>query len=238
MKNYKLFLKKLFKKHFSPEEFKEVSLRLKRIIKKAFNIYFSPQIEKNFQKYYGSNYLDDLTQEFILKLISNKNILEKKKFIHENYILSSARNLICYKLYIIKKSSEREINFADLLPEDAPEDEENYIVEERIAQYVVDYLEDLKLQHIFSIIKENLNRKDLETLCWYIYKDIYQEKFPIPVKVNTLYKRWERLKIKLKKILGEDLFFGKIPAEKLFERIKSEICEKLNYNKKKEVRKL
>ncbi len=231
MKDYQLLLKKLFEEQLNAEDFKKLSKKLKNILKKALNTFFDLKIkvEKDFQKFYGDNYLDELTQEFILKLISSKDNLKKKRFIHENYLLFSARNLICYQINMIKESSEKEVKFSDLLSENDSEDEKDYLVEERIAQYVEDYLETAKIQHIFNLIKENLSKKDLEVLCWYIYKNIYKENFSISAKESTLYKRWERLKNKLKTILEEDFSFEEIPAGKLFEQIKSEICEKFNY---------
>jgi hypothetical protein len=47
----------------------------------------------------------------------------------------------------------------------------------------------------------------------------------------VLYKRWERLKPKLREILGFE-FPEEVSPQKFFELIKSELCEKLNYIKK------
>jgi len=44
----------------------------------------------------------------------------------------------------------------------------------------------------------------------------------------VLYKRWERLKPKLKEILGYEYYEGTSPS-KFFELIKSELCEKIDY---------
>ncbi len=231
MKDYQFLLEKLFEEKLSAEDFKKLFKKLKNILKKAFNTFseLKIKIEKDFQKFYGNNYLDELTQEFILKLILNKNTLKKKKFIHENYLLFSARNFICYQLNIIKNYSEKEVKFSELLPENNSQEEKDYLVEEKMAQYMEDYLENVKVQYILSLFKEKLSKKDWEVLCWYIYKDVYNEKFFVNAKESTLYKRWERLKNKLSGILEKDFSFEEIPAGKLFEKIKSEICDKFNY---------
>jgi hypothetical protein len=229
MKNYKLILERFFKNQLSSLEFKSLLINLKKIIKKTFDKQFSEYIENLFAKYYGPDYLETLSHELLLKLIYKKNIVLNHSFIHENYLSSIAKNLIYYHLSLdFFKTLEKEINFEDLYLSEDPEEQENLKLEETLPKVMVNYLENLSLAHAVRIIKACLTSKEIETLCWYILTYIYNQETKYKVNKNVLYKRWERLKPKLKEILGYEYYEGTSPS-KFFELIKSELCEKIDY---------
>lgn len=231
MKDYKSFLEKFFTNELSSEEFEKFVFKLKKIIKKVFKVSFSPQIESLFQKFYGQDYLDDLTYELLLRFLNTKDYLNSINYINEKYIFSCAKNLIYSCLSSEFKTVEREINFEDLKIQESLEDEEKIKFEENLPQYTVDYFETYKIYHIIKILKEKLTQKDLKVLCWYIYKQIYGKEFKLDMSKGAIYKRWERLKPKLRDILGEE-FIEELTSSKFFELMKSEICKKLDYNLK------
>uniref|UniRef100_A0A7V5XFB6 Uncharacterized protein n=1 Tax=Thermodesulfobacterium geofontis TaxID=1295609 RepID=A0A7V5XFB6_9BACT len=223
MKNYKPILEKFFKNQLSSPEYKTFLTNLKRIIKKAFDGHFNRHIESLFAKYYGPDYLKALSHELLLKLIDKKNTILNHTFIHENYLISVVVNLIYYHLSSDFKTVEKETNFEDLYLSKDPEEEENLKLEEVLPKLTVDHLESLRLLHIIEVLKQHLTPKEIETLCCYVLNYIYKQEAECKVNKNVLYKRWERLKPKLRAILGYEIF-EEISPYKLFELIKSELC--------------
>ncbi|PMP94379.1 MAG: hypothetical protein C0169_06585 [Thermodesulfobacterium geofontis] len=227
MKNYKPFFEKFFNNQLTSEEFEKFLSEIEKIIKKVLRTSFYAQIEEFFQKLCGTEYLRELAYELLLRFLRNRDYLLSLNYINEKYIFSCAKNFILQHLSSGFKSVKKEISFANLKSQESLE-EEKINLEESLPQYVVDYLETHRIYHIIRILKERLTSKELETLCWYIYKQIYQEEFQLNVDRNVIYKRWERLRPKLREILREDLD-EEITSSKLFELIRSEICEKLSY---------
>jgi hypothetical protein len=230
LKDYKPLFERFFKKQITPEEYEKILKEIKRSIKKTFKNFFEPQIEAHFKKFYGEDYLQVLAHELFLKFLASKEYFENLEYVNEKYISSCIKNIIYQHLTSKFKIVEKEINFDDIKLEEDPE-EEKINLEENLPHYVVDYLETYRIYHIIEIFKEKLTQKEIETLCWYIYKHIYQKEIVVETNKNTLYKRWERLKPKLRDILLENLD-EEIPSSRLFDLIMSEICEKINYIKK------
>ncbi len=230
MKDYKPILEKFFKNQLSSSEFETLLINLKKIIKKTFKRLFDEHVKNLFVKYYGSDYLEALSQELLLRLLHQKNVILNLAFVHENYLSSVIKNLIYYHLSSGFKLIEKEINFEDLFLNIDPEEQENLKLETTLPKVIVDYLENLSLTHTIEILKVRLTPKEIETLCWYVLTHIYKEKIEYKVNKNVLYKRWERLKPKLGKILGNENY-EKTLSFKLFELIKSELCKEFYYKK-------
>lgn len=229
MRDYTASLKKFLNNQLSPEETQKLLSDLKKFIKKVFKTSFSSQIENLFIKFYGEKYLEVLVHELLLNFLSKRNYLMRLEFINEKYISSSAKNLICYLLSSDFKVMAKEVNFEDLkILKNLDNEEESIKFEETLPKYVVDYFETLKTNHVIEVLKEKLTSRELKVLCWYIYKQIYQKELELNMSKAAIYKTWERLKPKLKQILAEE-FDGEISSSKIFELIKSEICEKLSY---------
>ncbi|HAA83656.1 MULTISPECIES: hypothetical protein [Thermodesulfobacterium] len=229
MKDYKPLFLKLLENKLSRQEFISLSTNIQRILKKTFKTYFDHKTESLFKKYYGSDYLQVLTQEIFLRFLDKKEMIKNLEVIHEKYIFTTAKNLIYYHLTSEFSSVKKEINLEDMKLQNETDLKDKYKVEERLPQYVLDYLENIKAIQIVNVIKKTLSKKELETLCCYIYKHIYQKEVPTNTKKEVHYKRWERIKNKLKNVFEEPFQVEEIPAVKVFEMIKSEICEKIYY---------
>ena len=205
---------------------------IKKLIKKTFSYAFTPQIEALFKKAYGEDYLEDLFQEFLLRLVQNREIVLQLEFINERYLLSIIQNIIYYHLSSGFRLIEKQISFEELNPD--PEKEEKVKAEEKIAPQAYDYLKKLKITHWLNELQIKLDEKDEEAFCYYLFKILLKKEMELKSLSKTaLYKRWERLKTKLRNILGtylEEKDFEEL--KELFEIYLSEIC-KTRYSIKK-----
>jgi len=225
VRNYKQIIEKLLNNQISSKEYQTFLNVLKRVFKQAFKVHFTTNIEKLFHKYYGPDYLEVLASEVVFKIVSKKESFLNLSFVHEKYLLSIAISIIYFHLSSEFKLVEKEVNLDDLSLTQEEDKEQEIRVEGLLSPIFVNYLEDSALSHLVLTLKKKLTKKELETLCWYVNKVYKQNPKEVKVSANTLYKRWERLKPKLKKILGEEVLEG-TSADKLFYAIKSEICDK------------
>jgi len=231
MKNYKELLNKLLTNKLGEKDFLTLKTNFKNLFKKALKNYFSADVERLFRKHYGSDYLDVLSQELFLRILTQRETLMSLEFIHENYLLAMAQNIVHFHLASELKMLKAEVNFNDLLPNDDPEQQEELKLEETLSKVFIDYLEDIEVKNLVDTIAKTFSKKDLETLCWYISKSVFQTNFTVDVKRDLLYKRWERLKPKLSQILPRDLLHEQ-KSRKFCEAVMSEICQKLHLIKK------
>ena len=227
MRNYKQVIEKLLTNQINSKEYQSFSHALERIFKQVFKTYFTLDVEKLFHKFYGPDYLKTLASELIFKIVSQKDSFLKMPYISEKYLLKTALSIIYFHLSSGFKIVEKEVNLEDLSLTQEEDKEQEIRVEGLLTPVFVNFLEDSALNHLVLSLKEKLTKKELETLCWYIYKAYKQNPIGVKASADALYKRWERLKPKLKKILGEEVLEG-TSAEKLFYVIKSEICDKLS----------
>jgi len=107
-------------------------------------------------------------------------------------------------------------------------DEEGKVLnfEEVIPETRKDY--SLEVENLFNIFMKVLSEKDIEVLCYYLYKEFYSREIQISgLSKSALYKRWERLK---KKLVSELPY---IPDEEEFrefaEKFLSEVCNKRGF---------
>jgi hypothetical protein len=225
VRNYKQIIEKLFNNQISSKEYQTFLHVLKRIFKQALKVHFTTNIEKLFHKYFGPDYLEVLASELIFKIVSKKESFLNLSFINEKYLLTTAINIIYLYLSSEFKLVEKEVNLEDLSLTQEEDKEKEIRVEGLLPPVFVNFLEDSALNHLVLSLKEKLTKKELETLCWYVNKAYKQNPKEVKASADALYKRWERLKPKLKKIVGEEVLEG-TSADKLFYAIKSEICEK------------
>ena len=225
MRNYKQIIEKLFNNQISSKEYQTFLHVLKRIFKQALKVHFTTNIEKLFHKYFGPDYLEVLASELIFKIVSKKESFLNLSFINEKYLLTTAINIIYLYLSSEFKLVEKEVNLDDLSLTQEEDKEQEIKVEGLLSPIFVNFLEDSALNHLVLSLKEKLTKKELETLCWYLDKAYKQNPKELKASAEALYKRWERLKPKLRKILGEEVLEG-TSADKLFYAIKSEICDK------------
>jgi len=230
--DWKFLISLLCKKDLNKEEFTLLKEECRKIIKQAISFmeisWYS--IQSVLQKLYGPDYIEVLTQELILKLFKNKEMLKNLEIIQGGYIIKMAKNLILYEL-----SSNKTISYEMSLYEmsQVENDKEADFLNRPELCYTIDYLESLLIEEGIRALKKHLNRRELETLCYIIFKFLYKEKFTnLTIKPDIYYKRWERLKQKLHLILGPLFEPESMENKKNFlEKILSELCYNLNYNK-------
>jgi len=230
MKDLKPQIERLLQNQLSQKELESFLRTLKKLIKLVFNQAFTPQIEKLFVKYYGSDYLEDLSQEVIKRLLLYKETLLKHDSINELYVMRMISNVIYFHLSSEFKLIEKEKNLEELLTDD-PEEKEEINFLESISPVFVNYLSGLKIQDHVVRLEEELNEKEKETLCLYLEK-LLEETNNSRKKVKNLhYKRWERLKPKLKELLADLDLEDQQEISGFWEKVLSEICKKGGYIK-------
>jgi len=225
VRDYKQIIEKLLNNQISSKEYQTFLNVLKRIFKQALKVHFTTNIEKLFHKYFGPDYLEVLASELIFKIVSKKESFLNLSFINKKYLLTTAINIIYLYLSSEFKLVEKEVNLDDLSLTQEEDKEQEIKVEGLLSPKFVNFLEDSALNHLVLSLKEKLTKKELETLCWYLDKAYKQNPKELKAIADALYKRWERLKPKLRKILEEEVLKG-TSADKLFYAIKSEICDK------------
>lgn len=225
MRDYKQIIEKLLNNQISSKEYQTFLNVLKRIFKQALKVHFTTNIEKLFHKYFGPDYLEVLASELIFKIVSKKESFLNLSFINKKYLLTTAINIIYLYLSSEFKLVEKEVNLDDLSLTQEEGKEQEIKVEGLLSPKFVNFLEDSALNHLVLSLKEKLTKRELETLCWYLDKAYKQNPKELKAIADALYKRWERLKPKLRRILEEEVLKG-TSADKLFYAIKSEICDK------------
>ncbi len=225
MRDYKQIIEKLLNNQVSSKEYQTFLNVLKRIFKQALKVHFTTNIEKLFHKYFGPDYLEVLASELIFKIVSKKESFLNLSFINKKYLLTTAINIIYLYLSSEFKLVEKEVNLDDLSLTQEEGKEQEIKVEGLLSPKFVNFLEDSALNHLVLSLKEKLTKRELETLCWYLDKAYKQNPKELKAIADALYKRWERLKPKLRRILEEEVLKG-TSADKLFYAIKSEICDK------------
>jgi len=225
VRDYKQIIEKLLNNQISSKEYQTFLNVLKRIFKQALKVHFTTNIEKLFHKYFGPDYLEVLASELIFKIVSKKESFLNLSFINKKYLLTTAINIIYLYLSSEFKLVEKEVNLDDLSLTQEEGKEQEIKVEGLLSPKFVNFLEDSALNHLVLSLKEKLTKRELETLCWYLDKAYKQNPKELKAIADALYKRWERLKPKLRRILEEEVLKG-TSADKLFYAIKSEICDK------------
>ncbi|MDW8095025.1 MAG: hypothetical protein RMI63_08415 [Caldimicrobium sp.] len=226
--NYKELLIKLFSKSLSKEEYQSLERLLHGIIRKSLRYFKSSDLEPKLKKLYTSDYLKELTKDLLIRLFEKKDVLLKCREIKESYLLSMAKNLLLFKL-TAEETIIKSIRLEEMKPLWDKEGREDPLEKALNLSYQVDFLEEILIENCFQNLKKQLTTKELETLCWYL-KKVFKSREEVNFKKKMVhYKRWERLKPKLKKIFLRDLedFSEKYPL--IFDRILSEICSKFNF---------
>lgn len=225
-KTWKEVIELLKKKDLKPEEYEFLKTKCKKILQKALKSFYDHKIKLYFQKIYGSDYLEELVQEFLARLINNLEKFDHMETISEKYFITMAKNLILYELSLNKSVVKEE----SLVREASSIEEEPKIIEKKEElSYTVDYLENLIIDYFIETIKREFTLKELETICFYLQQIFCDKKIELPLKEkNRLYKRWERLKPKLQNFFSYNLEDVSCYIEKIFEKIWSEICKEIN----------
>lgn len=216
---------KFLRGELSESEFVTLKNFLKKILRKALQGGFPPLTERTLHRYFGPDYEDCVVAEMLMKYWKNREYLLSLPTLNEIYVKNSIKNLLYELLSSSMSSLSFEVKLEDL---SNPNSEHEMHIEEIIEGQTVDHLENIKLDYTLKRIREILTPKDLETICYYLRNKSKSGR--ISSKERTaLYKRWERLKPKLRKILQEELEFSE-DWHKLVDLLLSEICDKGSSN--------
>jgi len=143
LQDYKKYIFSLLKeKKLKEKDFEKFKNSIKKIIKDVFKQRFTYKIESLFKKAYGETYLDELFQEFIVRIFQNKKTILKHNFIDRNYLFSIIQNMICRHLSSNLKLLKNQINFEDL--GSVYEEQGKVNVIERLAPHAFDYLKEIR----------------------------------------------------------------------------------------------
>ncbi len=177
--------------------------------------------EKILKARWGDDYVEELFLELRLRVIHRRSILEEKTFISWFYLLSVVRS--CVEEFYHKLRSFQEIPYELLNPK--TEEDRRSIEEKKIFAYEEKVEEKTEGQEFYEIMLDLLGEKDYPVLCYYICKEVQKDcRKPKGISEANLYKRWERLKRKLRDHLPYE---PSNEAIKYFtNRFLSEICHK------------
>ncbi|WP_461829005.1 sigma-70 family RNA polymerase sigma factor [Aquifex sp.] len=153
-------------------------------------------LEQSIRRILGDNYLEDIYSTFVLKLLSNKELILSKPKVNFSYLTSMIKNTVM-DLYR-KKSFAYEVSVQSL-----QDTEEEGKLEEVIFRAETPDFTPLEVYELLRKVINLLDDKDKETLCYYIAKELGEDFEVKSLSRDALYKRWERLKKKLREILEE-----------------------------------
>ncbi|MDQ7039149.1 MAG: hypothetical protein Q9N26_08175 [Aquificota bacterium] len=196
-------------RRFFLEEIKKVALQSK--------------VEHFLRTRLGDDYAEEVLSDLILKFIIMREVLLKKERITRSYVRKVIRSCLVDTVNREGKISTVSINnpvnpheegwvesFEDLLGKEEDKDLR------------------IQAEELFDVIMSLLSEKDKDTLCYYLNTEIYDRNVEVKgMSKDALYKRWERLKKKIR----EKLTF--VPTEEEFrifaERFLSEVCAERGY---------
>lgn len=228
--NLQSLFKKFLENALNNEEYQEFERKGKQLIYQVLSKEFSFEILQVFKKYYGNEYLRDLFQEFTLHLWERREKILSLNLLHINYFKTIIKNLLLKLLQERLSESGSEISFSDLQNSISAENSEEEIrFEESLSPYVVDYLVRLNLESLLNALKESLSEKEKETLCLYLRKFTGEKGLISSSYRDRIYKRWERLKPKLRKIFLDFGFCEELEKSQILEVIVSEFCKDVRF---------
>ncbi|MCD6490554.1 MAG: hypothetical protein J7K20_07515 [Thermodesulfobacterium sp.] len=228
MKDYTEIVKSLLKNEINdPQIFNNFKIKIIQLIKKVFRKIFGIDVEKSFKKYYGDDYLEDIFEELLLRLIQKKDIILNLDFISESYLFVMIQNIIYTHLSSNFKLIKKQRSITEVFSKNE-EDSVNKVSAEIPSTYFVDYLKNLKYSELYEEFFKKLKEKDKEVLCYYLAKKLLKKELVIKnLTQQALYKRWERLKKKLydyyMPMADKDLFED---LKIIFEKFLSDYCLK------------
>jgi len=181
--------------------------------------------EESFKKRWGDDYVEELLSKLSVKVISQKDLIKEKSFVSWKYFLSIIKSCVIEFHQELRSLQE-------FLYEEAknPKTEENNrsVEETGIFAYEEKVEEKIEAEEFYEYMLNFLEEKDYPILCYYLCKEFQKDcKKPEGLSETNLYKRWERLKKKLRDRLTYE---PSAEAMKYFiDKFLSEICKKLGY---------
>ncbi|WP_333785230.1 hypothetical protein [Thermocrinis sp.] len=181
--------------------------------------------EESFKRRWGDDYVKDLLSEIRIRIISRKKFLEERAFVNWKYFLSIINS--CLIEFYQELRSSQEVPYEKV--RNPKTEENNRSVEETdIFAYEENVEEKIEAEEFYENMLRFLEERDYPILCYYLCKEFQKDcKKPEGLSEANLYKRWERLKKKLRDYLTYE---PSAEAMKYFiDRFLSEVCKKLGY---------
>jgi len=181
--------------------------------------------EESFKKRWGDDYVEELLSKLSVKVISQKDLIKEKTFVSWKYFLSIIKS--CVIEFYQELRSLQEFPYEEA--KNPKTEENNRSVEETgIFAYEEKVEEKIEAEEFYEYMLNFLEEKDYPILCYYLCKEFQKDcKKPEGLSETNLYKRWERLKKKLRDRLTYE---PSAEAMKYFiDKFLSEICKKLGY---------
>ena len=181
--------------------------------------------EESFKKRWGDDYVEELLSKLSVKVISQKDLIKEKSFVSWKYFLSIIKS--CVIEFHQELRSLQEFPYEEA--KNPKTEENNRSVEETgIFAYEEKVEEKIEAEEFYEYMLNFLEEKDYPILCYYLCKEFQKDcKKPEGLSEANLYKRWERLKKKLRDRLTYE---PSAEAMKYFiDKFLSEICKKLGY---------
>jgi len=171
----------------------------------------------------GDDYPEEVLSALILKLFSMKEAILRKEEVNRSYIRKVIRS--CLVDAVNKEAGVTIVSTNNPVKYD----EEGRVREfEELFGHEENKDMEIEAKELFDEILSILSEKDIDTLCYYLNTKIYKREVKIKgMSKDALYKRWERLRKKIRKRLAY------MPSEEeirvFAERFLSEVCAKRGY---------
>ena len=211
MENIKPIIEKFYKTGKWEGDFES---KIKGFIK---NFVSSKGLDETIRRIVGDDYVEEVYSVFTIKLFENKELILSKENVSFGYLTAMIKNAIM-DIYR-KRAMNYEISIQSLQNPDKEGNLEDVIITQEPPKYYP-----IEVEELFNKILKLLDEKDKETLCYYISKQLGEEFEVKTLSKDALYKRWERLKKKLRENLEEvntELW------KAFIDLYMSEVCDKL-----------
>ncbi|WPM32066.1 hypothetical protein IAE16_09630 [Hydrogenobacter sp. T-2] len=191
---------------------------MKKLIRSSLSQYMDALLRRKF----GDDYEEEVLSELRLRLINNKDYLQRLEYINLHYLKTLIRN------FLVDIINGERIEVYSLQKQVFEEEEAKPVVYEDKLRDTRHHFAEVEGSTLFEALMKNLKDGDMVVLCYYFYKYLYNSEIELrDISKDNIYKRWERLrKGKLKEILG-DASPEEIRA--MVERFLSEVCQKRGY---------
>jgi hypothetical protein len=177
---------------------------------------------------------EDVFQEFLAtKILPHRNYIIDKFFEQQSglvsYIQRMTKNFLADVYASVKLMSEYEISEVIISKEEDDEDEVKSYFD--LIGKGEDYTLSIEVEELKIAFTKRLSDNEMLMFCYQISdsKELYKSKYFNDLSDDALYKRVERMKIKIKEILKEYSFSAEA-FEKFLKEHSHEICKKLEVN--------
>lgn len=170
----------------------------------------------------GDDFKEEILEDFRFKLLMMKKEIEKGKVMTRNYLRKVIISCIVDRL-----NSEKNVSLLSMENLNFENERGNVVRFEESLAIEEDKDLAVEAEDLFRMLINSLDDKDKDTLCYYLYKKLYGKEIEVGMSKSALYKRWERLRLKIVNSLPHKP--SKEEFREFAERYLSEVCDKRGY---------